>query len=132
MNRNNTNGNSPSSGSNGDDNVSQGGHSATTNPEASGTATTAPTPTATSGGQGSLITFEDGSTMTYENSFGGTWVSDPSNPFNNEAQANSWTPPLNQNWTWGENSIYGVNLGGWLVTGAFAFDRTDSRTLHRF
>lgn len=57
--------------------------------------------------------------MTYENSFGGTWVWDASDPFNNAAQAQSYTPPLNQNWTWGVNTIYGVNLGGWLVTEPF-------------
>jgi glucan 1,3-beta-glucosidase len=57
--------------------------------------------------------------MTYDNSFGGTWVWDPSNPFNNEAQAQNYTPALNQNWTWGVDKIYGVNLGGWLNTEPF-------------
>ncbi|RXK39337.1 glucan 1,3-beta-glucosidase [Tremella mesenterica] len=87
---------------------------------ATGTASsTAPTPTPTSGGTGSLITLEDGSTFTYENPFGGQWVWDPSNPFNNDAQANSWTPSLNSTWNWGIDKIYGVNLGGWLVTEPF-------------
>lgn len=57
--------------------------------------------------------------MTYDNPYGGTWVFDPSNPLNNDAQANSWTPPLSQNWTWGVDKIYGVNVGGWLDTEPF-------------
>jgi glucan 1,3-beta-glucosidase len=46
-------------------------------------------------------------------------VDDPANPFNNNAQANSWTPPLNTSWTWGKDRVYGVNLGGWLVMEPF-------------
>ncbi|CAD6570986.1 MAG: hypothetical protein TREMPRED_000085 [Tremellales sp. Tagirdzhanova-0007] len=97
---------------------------ATRSASASGTmtataSTSAPSATPTSGGQGSLITFEDGSTMTYNNPFGGQWVWDPANPFNNDAQCNSWTPALSQNWTWGVDKIYGVNLGGWLNTEPF-------------
>ncbi|KAF8703066.1 Cellulase (glycosyl hydrolase family 5), partial [Rhizoctonia solani] len=38
---------------------------------------------ATWGGDGSTITKEDGSTFTYNNKFGGFWVYDPTNPFNN-------------------------------------------------
>lgn len=57
--------------------------------------------------------------MTYDNPHGGTWVWDPANPFNNDAQCNSWTPALSQNWTWGVDKIYGVNLGGWLNTEPF-------------
>lgn len=34
-------------------------------------------------------------------------VADPNDPFNNNAQANSWTPPLNTSWTWGKDKIYG-------------------------
>lgn len=34
-------------------------------------------------------------------------VSDPNDPFNNNAQANSWTPPLNTSWNWGTDKIYG-------------------------
>lgn len=57
--------------------------------------------------------------MTYDNPHGGKWVWDPANPFNNEAQAQSWTPALNVNWTWGRDRIYGVNVGGWLNTEPF-------------
>lgn len=95
-------------------------------------ATTA-TAAVTSGGQGSLITLSDGSSMTYENTLGGTWVWDEADPFNvrplltespdsadtsqNGAQAQSYTPRLNESWVWGVNKVYGVNLGGWLNTG---------------
>jgi len=50
------------------------------------------------GGDGSTVTTETGSTFTYTNSFGGFWVQDPNDPFNNNAQAQSWSKPLNQTW----------------------------------
>jgi aryl-phospho-beta-D-glucosidase BglC (GH1 family) len=71
------------------------------------------------GGDGSTITTEDGTTFTYSNPFGGTWYWDPENPFNNNAQAQSWTPPLNQTFKFGTDRIFGVNLGGWLNTEPF-------------
>ncbi|EUC57606.1 glucan 1,3-beta-glucosidase D, putative [Rhizoctonia solani AG-3 Rhs1AP] len=71
------------------------------------------------GGDGSKITKDDGSTFTYNNKFGGFWVSDPTNPFNNSARAQSWSPPLSQEWKYGEDHIRGVNLGGWLVLEPF-------------
>ena len=63
-----------------------------------------------SGGDGSTITFNDGTTMTYSNKFGGTWYWDSEDPFNNNAQAQSWTPPLNQSFKWGEDRIFGSVL----------------------
>ena len=60
-----------------------------------------------SGGDGSTITLDDGTQMTYSNKFGGTWYWDPNDPFNNNAQAQSWTPPLNQSFNWGTDRIYG-------------------------
>ncbi|KAK8864596.1 hypothetical protein IAR55_001846 [Kwoniella newhampshirensis] len=78
-----------------------------------------PTPTPTTGSFGSLITMDDGSTFTYNNPFNGTWVWDEANPFNNDAQANSWTPKLSEEWVWGRDKAYGVNVGGWLVTEPF-------------
>jgi glucan 1,3-beta-glucosidase len=60
-----------------------------------------------SGGDGSNITLEDGTKMTYSNKFGGTWYWDPDDPFNNNAQAQSWTPPLNQSFKWGQDRIFG-------------------------
>ncbi|KAG9009474.1 hypothetical protein FRB94_014241 [Tulasnella sp. JGI-2019a] len=74
---------------------------------------------ATSGGYGSTITMEDGTTFTYANTFGGIWVADPKDPYNNNAQAQSWSPPLNQSWDWENDVIRGVNLGGWLVPEPF-------------
>ncbi|KLO12560.1 glycoside hydrolase [Schizopora paradoxa] len=74
---------------------------------------------ATTGGNGSTITTVDGSTFTYINNFGGFWVDDPNDPFNDNAQCNSWTPPLNTTWQWGTNKINGVNLGGWFVLEPF-------------
>lgn len=71
------------------------------------------------GGDGSTITMEDGTNFTYSNPFGGTWYWDPSDPFNNNAQAQSWTLPLNQTFRFGIDKIYGVNLGGWLTTEPF-------------
>ena len=83
--------------------------------------TNATTPAApvVSGGQGSIVTLDTGVNMTYNNAFGGTWYWDPSDPLNNGAQAQSYTPRLNQTWQWGTNKIYGVNVGGWLVTEPF-------------
>jgi hypothetical protein len=44
---------------------------------------------------------------------------DPSDPFNNNAKPNSWTPPLTQSWDFLNDKIFGVNLGGWLVLEPF-------------
>ena len=59
------------------------------------------------GGDGSKVTMDDGSSFLYSNKFGGYWWSDPNNPFANNAQAQSWNPPLNQTFKWGQNKIYG-------------------------
>ncbi|CCM06308.1 uncharacterized protein FIBRA_08559 [Fibroporia radiculosa] len=67
---------------------------------------------ATSGGNGSTVVMADGTSFTYVNNFGGFWVYDPANPFNNSAQPNSWTPPLSQAWNWSTDRVFGVNLGG--------------------
>ncbi|KAJ7463501.1 glycoside hydrolase family 5 protein [Mycena galericulata] len=73
----------------------------------------------TTGGDGSTVTTDSGETFVYKNSFGGYWVSDPTDPFNNGARPNSWTPALNESWNWGTDKIYGVNLGGWFVLEPF-------------
>lgn len=75
---------------------------------------TPPPNTPTWGGDGSLVTKEDGTTFTYNNTFGGYWVYDPANPLNNSAKAQSWTPSLAEQWRYGIDKMYGVNLGGWL------------------
>ncbi|KAF9008570.1 glycoside hydrolase [Hymenopellis radicata] len=74
---------------------------------------------AITGGDGSQVTLEDGSTFAYSNQFGGFWVSDPSDPFASGAKPNSWTPALNESWTYGKDRIFGVNLGGWFVLEPF-------------
>ncbi|KAF9648416.1 hypothetical protein BDM02DRAFT_3129101 [Thelephora ganbajun] len=77
----------------------------------------------TTGGDGSTIITENGTEFTYHNPFGGFFeiagVWDPKNPFNDNAQPNSWTPPLNTTWKWGVHKLYGVNLGGWFVLEPF-------------
>lgn len=69
---------------------------------------------AITGGDGSKITTDDGSTFTYNNSYGGYWWSDPDNPFATNAQVNSWTPPLNQSMKWGQDRIYGYAHHFWV------------------
>ena len=46
-------------------------------------------------------------------------MDDPTNPYNNSAQAQSFTPPLSEPWDYGKDQIRGVNLGGWLVLEPF-------------
>lgn len=74
---------------------------------------------AVTGGDGSTITMEDGTTFIYRNPFGGRWYYDPNDPFNNGAQAQSWTPALNETFHYGIDKIRGVNIGGWLNTEPF-------------
>ncbi|KAH7101258.1 glycoside hydrolase [Auriculariales sp. MPI-PUGE-AT-0066] len=71
------------------------------------------------GKDGDDITTSAGTTFTYRNKFGGFFVVDEANPFNDGAQAQSYTPPLNTSWKFGEDRIMGVNLGGWLVPEPF-------------
>ncbi|KAF9258346.1 glycoside hydrolase [Marasmius fiardii PR-910] len=78
---------------------------------------------ATSGGDGSKIITEDGETFIYNNKFGGYWVYDPLNPYNNNARPNSWTPPLNETWDFSKHRINGVNIGGLFVIEPFIVPR---------
>jgi len=71
------------------------------------------------GGDGSTVTQDDGTTFTYSNKFGGYWYYDPSDPYNESARPQQDIPPLNQTWRWGVDIIQGVNLGGWLVLEPF-------------
>jgi glucan 1,3-beta-glucosidase len=59
------------------------------------------------GGDGTIVTTEDSTTFVYNNSFGGYFAQDPDNPFNNDARAQSWSPPLNQSWQFGKDQILG-------------------------
>ncbi|KAH9833448.1 glycoside hydrolase superfamily [Rhodofomes roseus] len=74
---------------------------------------------AVTGGNGSTITTANGTTFTYTNNFGGYWVYDPADPFNNSARPNAWTPPLSEAWNFSTNRINGVNLGGLFVMEPF-------------
>jgi glucan 1,3-beta-glucosidase len=83
----------------------------------SGTSPSSPTSTGktssgapVTGGVGSTITLEDGSSFVYNNAFGGQWYADPLDPFNNAAKPNSWTPALNEPWKWGIDKVYGLVL----------------------
>ncbi|KAG6845238.1 hypothetical protein H0H87_012230 [Tephrocybe sp. NHM501043] len=81
------------------------------------TSTGKPTATAlVTGGDGTKVTTDDGSTFTYSNSFGGIWYWDENDPFNNGAKPQSWSPALNEKFRYGIDKIRGVNLGGWLNT----------------
>ncbi|KAI0748315.1 glycoside hydrolase [Daedaleopsis nitida] len=70
---------------------------------------------AVSGGDGSTVTMDDGSTFTYTNPYGGTWYYDPKNPFVSGARAQEWTPALNETLKFGENPIYGWCQPWWLA-----------------
>lgn len=62
---------------------------------------------AITGGTGSTVTMDDGTTFTYTNNFGGYWYWDETDPFNNGAKAQSWTPALNETFNYGVDKIRG-------------------------
>lgn len=68
------------------------------------------------GTNGSVIDLGNGNSFTYINNFGGRWASQP---LNNTAQAQNYTPPLDREFDFARNRMLGVNLGGWLVTEPF-------------
>ncbi|KAF9269496.1 glycoside hydrolase [Marasmius fiardii PR-910] len=78
---------------------------------------------AVTGGDGSEVTLEDGSTFKYSNPYGGRWYYDVNDPFNNGARPQSWSPALNESFKYGIDKIRGVNLGGWLVLEPNSFFR---------
>jgi len=80
---------------------------------------TKPSVNAVTGGDGSIVTMEDGTKFTYKNPFGGYWYHDEKDPFNNGAKAQSWSPALNETFHYGTDKIRGVNFGGWLNTEPF-------------
>lgn len=84
-------------------------HSPTTTASSpSATSTTTPSKSGLiTGGDGSTVTMEDGTTFTYHNPFGGFWYYDPTDPLNNAAQPQSWSPPLNQTFNYGSDRIRG-------------------------
>ncbi|KAI0090587.1 glycoside hydrolase superfamily [Irpex rosettiformis] len=108
---------SGSSGNNGNGNSTDNGSS--NGNGSNGNGGKGQTNLATWGGDGSTVTKADGTTFIYNNSFGGFWVQDQKNPFNNSAKPNSWTPALSETWDWTENKVNGVNLGGLFVLEPF-------------
>ncbi|KAH9050687.1 glycoside hydrolase [Lactarius hengduanensis] len=92
--------------------------STTASPSSTGSPSTPKTAVVT-GGDGSTVTMDDGTTFIYRNSFGGYWYYDPNDPFNNGARAQSWSPALNETFNYGSDLIRGVNIGGWLNTEPF-------------
>ncbi|KAF8919326.1 glycoside hydrolase [Mucidula mucida] len=81
----------------------------------SATSTGKPTSVLVTGGSGSKVTTDDGTTFTYKNDFGGIWYHDPQDPWHNGARAQSWSPALNETFKYGVDKIRGVNIGGWLT-----------------
>jgi glucan 1,3-beta-glucosidase len=59
------------------------------------------------GGDGSTVKLDNGTTFTYHNPFGGYWYADPNDPFNNAARAQSWVPALNESFQFGIDRIRG-------------------------
>ncbi|KAF8270225.1 glycoside hydrolase superfamily [Lactarius quietus] len=102
--------NNGSSGPSGNGNGSGSGNGNGKNPPSS--------PSATSGGNGSTV-YSGNTSFIYLNPFGGYWVYDPQDPFNDSAAPNSWTPPLNTSWNWATDRVFGVNLGGLFVLEPF-------------
>lgn len=94
-----SNKNSQNDSSSSDDHSSKTGSASPSQPTASAVAVT--------GGDGTLITMEDGTTFTYSNPFGGRWYWDENDPFNNGANAQSWTPALNETFQYGVDKIRG-------------------------
>lgn len=60
-----------------------------------------------SGGDGSEITMEDGTTFIYRNPFGGYWHYDPNDPYSGGGKAQSWSPAINETFNYGIDKIRG-------------------------
>jgi glucan 1,3-beta-glucosidase len=81
------------------------------------TSSSAPTPSTSApsggtnvrvtGGNGSVITLENGTTFTYLNSFGGYWYWDENDPLNQNARTQSWSPALNETFNYGVDQVRG-------------------------
>jgi glucan 1,3-beta-glucosidase len=59
------------------------------------------------GGDGSIVTLENGTTFTYQNPFGGYWYWDENDPLNQYARAQSWSPALNETFNYGVDQVRG-------------------------
>lgn len=98
--------NSKASDNDNDDSDSASSTSSAAGSKSSGT-TSKPSVKIVTGGDGSKVTTEDGSTFTYTNSFGGYWYWDDQDPFNNGARPQSWSPALNETFNYGVDRIRG-------------------------
>lgn len=87
-----------------------GSETETAKPTTTGKSGKPPVVAAVTGGDGSKVTMEDGTTFTYSNSFGGQWYWDENDPFNNGARAQSWSPALNETFRYGIDQIRGSAL----------------------
>jgi glucan 1,3-beta-glucosidase len=85
---------------------SQSSHSTAASPSSTSSPST-PKSAAVTGGDGSTVTMDDGTTFTYSNPFGGYWYYNPKDPLNNSARAQSWTPALNETFNFGADTIHG-------------------------
>ena len=59
------------------------------------------------GGNGSVITRDNGANFTYKNPFGGYWYWDENDPLNQDARAQSWSPALNETFNYGFDRVRG-------------------------
>jgi len=92
--------------SNASSSSAQPSHSTSASPSSTSTPSS-PKSAIVTGGDGSTVTMENGTTFTYSNPFGGYWYFDPNDPFNTGARAQSWTPALNETFRYGIDPIRG-------------------------
>ena len=59
------------------------------------------------GGNGSVVTTENGTTFIYQNPFGGYWYWNENDPLNESARAQSWSPALNETFNYGADQVRG-------------------------
>ncbi|KAG6814282.1 hypothetical protein H0H92_013407 [Tricholoma furcatifolium] len=95
----------PNSNRSSSDSNTQGSTAA--KPTSTGSSSNPKVAVAVTGGDGSTVTMDDGTTFIYSNPFGGTWYWDENDPFNDGAQAQSWTPALNETFQYGIDKIRG-------------------------
>lgn len=81
--------------------------SSTAKPSGTGKPKAPPVAAVVTGGDGSTVTMEDGTTFTYNNPFGGYWYWDENDPFNNGARSQSWSAALNETFKYGIDKIRG-------------------------
>ncbi|EJD51876.1 glycoside hydrolase [Auricularia subglabra TFB-10046 SS5] len=64
---------------------------------------------------------DDGTKFTYKNPHGGYWYYDPEAPTGGAGRPNTWTPPVNESWPWGQQNMHGSVLLArcWLVLEPF-------------